>query len=450
VNGDFSQNFGFHTDIEDAPWWRVDLMNRIPLEAIIVHNRNGGFQERARTLKIEISDDDGTWTTIHAGLCHFESGASGTPLTIPLGGKVCARYVRLSLTERAYFHLSQLEVIADASKANLIAIREAHHLDVEFPGERPGVGFWEGYSVKSGNGQFTGPLIGLELAENGAFGNCTIQYTNMIILARRLGLPYIRIADKDRSELIRLRERLKVEDITFLPASENLPSEGVFLFGFFFDMSPFHRVMGHISNMEVHAIIKNIIRKVFNVLPEKFTPKPSDELFIHIRSGDVFKKKIIDPYYVQPPLSFYTTIVDKLVKSGKVTRIKLVFENRLNPVIEHLEAYLESQQISYTIQSGSIDEDIQALVNARYMVFGLGTFGPAICHLSDKVEMVFFFAPGADPGFGSIPTVEQAFEVVDAAGGYIKFGEWQNTPEQHEIMVRYPAANLKFCWPDLD
>ncbi len=124
VNGDFEQNFGFCSDIEDAPWWRVDLISRMPLEAIIVHNRLDVCQERARTLKIDVSDDDTTWTTVHAGLWYFGGGRIGTPLTIQLGSQVWARYVRLSLTERTYFHLSQLEVLADAHKANLAATRE--------------------------------------------------------------------------------------------------------------------------------------------------------------------------------------------------------------------------------------------------------------------------------------------------------------------------------------
>jgi hypothetical protein len=444
VNGDFTQDFGFHTEMEDAPWWRVDLTERYPIEAIVVHNRRGGLQERARTLKVEISDDDEVWTVIHSGLCHFGHDGPIGPLTLPLAGKVWARYVRLSLTERTYFHLSQLEVIVDAIAVKFIETRKVHCLDVVFLAERPESNFHNSYALVS-NQTLDGPLIGLELAENGAFGNCTIQYTHAIFLAKRLGLPYIKISENDRSELIRLRERLTVEDVTFIPAGESLPSGGVFLRGFFFDWRPFHRAVGDISPSERHWIIKNIVRRVFNVLPEKFTLKPPDELFIHIRSGDIFKNWI-NPDVVQPPLSFYTTIVDKLIKSNKVTRVKLVFENRLNPVIDYLESYLVSQQILYATQSGSIDEDIQALINGRFMVFGFGTFAPIICHLSEKVEAVFFFSPGINPGFAAIPTVEQAFEVVDGAGQYIKPGEWQNTPKQRELMVKYPAGNLVFPW----
>jgi hypothetical protein len=130
--------------------------------------------------------------------------------------------------------------------------------------------------------------------------------------------------------------------------------------------------------------------------------------------------------------------------------VKLVFENRLNPVIDPLESFLLGSNVPFKMQSGSVAEDIQALVNGRYIMFGLGTFGPAICHLSDCVKWVFFFSPGSPPGFASIPTVERALEVTDGAGGYIKPGEWRNEPEQRELMVNYAAENLVFRWPSFD
>ena len=169
-----AQDFGIVTELQDAPWWRVDLIDGSPLEAIVVHNRRDGFQDAARTLKIEISDDGIGWTTIHSGISHFGDRSNGVPLNIPLGSKVWARYVRLSLTERAHLHLSQVEILADASKIKIIQIREAHNLDIAFPGEKAGVGFYEGYLTKSATGRFAGPLIGLEVNESGAFGNCVI------------------------------------------------------------------------------------------------------------------------------------------------------------------------------------------------------------------------------------------------------------------------------------
>jgi hypothetical protein len=444
VNGNFEQNFGFHTDIEDAPWWRVDLLKSTPIEAVIVHNRLDMLQERARTLKIEISDDGETWTLLHAGICHFGGGTNGAPLIIPIGGKVWARHVRLSLTGRTQFHLSQLEIVADERKARLVQIREEHGLEIKFLGEEPGSYAQICYDVISASDDLSGPLIGLSYIENAPFGNGMIQYLHGIIIAKKLCLKYIRVGEKNRNELMKLDERIEIDGITFLPAVENLPVGGIFLSGFYFGWAPFVGRFGPISNVVGDEIIKGGVRKLFNVLPEVFSEKPQDQLLIHIRSGDIFANWI-NPEYVQPPLAFYKMVIERLVASGEVRTVKLVYENKLNPVIDPLETYLSDREIQFSVQSGTIAEDVEALVNGRYLIFGLGTFGPGICRFSDHVKAVFFFSQGADPGFHAISSVERAFEVVDSGGDYIKRGEWRNTDEQRMMMVEYPAEKLSFA-----
>jgi hypothetical protein len=349
--------------------------------------------------------------------------------------------------ERNYLCISQLEVLADESRIRLLDIREAHSLECPLMGEHPGRGPRECYTLTSTDHSWSKPLVGLELNENGAFGNCMIQYAHAVILAQRLGLRYIKISETDRSELIRLEQPLVIDGLTFIPAIAPLPSEGVLLRGQSFDRSVFARAVGQIPPSEFHAVIRKFVKKVFNVLPGKFSEKPRDELLIHIRSGDIFKNWI-NPHYVQPPLSFYTTIVDRLFGAGEVTSVRLVFENRLNPVIDALEKFLFERNIPFSTQSGSIIQDIEALVNGRQMLFGLGTFGPAICHLSDEVDRVFFFAPGAPRVFSAIPSVHDVFEVVDGAGRYMKSGDWRNSPEQRDLMLSYPADNLIFSWPE--
>jgi hypothetical protein len=368
---------------------------------------------------------------------------NGTPLMIPLAGKVWARHIRLSLTERAIFHLSQLEIIADERKVRFAEIRESLRLDIKLLDEEPGAHSHICYDLISADDDFSGPLIGLSYIENAPFGNGMIQYLHGITIAKKLGLKYIRVAEKSRNELIKLHETMEIDGITFLPAAESLPAGGVFLNGFYFDWAPFVRRLEHIPDITGHEIIKSSVRKLFNVLPPHIPEKPPDQLLIHIRSGDIFANWI-HPEYVQPPLAFYKVVVEHLLASGEVRTVKLVYENKLNPVIEPLETYLRDKEIQFSVQSGTIAEDVEALVNGQYMAFGLGTFGPGICHFSNRVKAVFFFAQGENPGFEGIPSVAQAFEVVDGAGKYIKSGEWKNSPQQRDLMVNYPAENLIF------
>lgn len=41
INGKKTGGFSFHTDLEDNPWWQVDLGRVFFLTSIIVYNRGG-------------------------------------------------------------------------------------------------------------------------------------------------------------------------------------------------------------------------------------------------------------------------------------------------------------------------------------------------------------------------------------------------------------------------
>jgi FkbM family methyltransferase len=115
VSGLFPSDFAFHTEIEDCPWWQVDLGSVFPLEAIIVHNRvTTDFQNRARTITIEVADSKNEWILVHTGFAQFGGSDSGTPFEAWLGSKLRARYIRISLAERQYLHLAQVGVFARA------------------------------------------------------------------------------------------------------------------------------------------------------------------------------------------------------------------------------------------------------------------------------------------------------------------------------------------------
>lgn len=114
LSGELIADFGFHTSLENHPWWTVDLLWNYPIEAIIVHNRIKKAGERARSLKVEVSCDGNNWELVHRGIAYF--GAGAVALRLPLGGRLLARYVRLSLEEKSYFHLSKVEVLVDRTK----------------------------------------------------------------------------------------------------------------------------------------------------------------------------------------------------------------------------------------------------------------------------------------------------------------------------------------------
>ncbi|MCJ2136755.1 discoidin domain-containing protein [Methylobacterium sp. J-026] len=442
VDGDFSREYNAHTEADPPAWWQVDLGQRLPLAAIVVHNRREVAREAARSLRVEVSEDGTAWTLIHAGLTHFRAKGQAIPLQLPLAGLVWARFVRVSLDERQPLVLTQVEVFVERPALELIRLRDAIGLDVPLLAETPGAVEQMSYALVGVPGTRDAPLIGVSLVLNAALGNGLMQHSMAIAIARRLGLRYVKLATRESSGVIARTEPVELGGLTFLPAADPLPPGGWFLEGYFWELEHHTRFARDLlTPQEKRAMVRTVIHPLYNLLPPVFAPKPEDELIIHLRSGDVFSTWV-NAAYIQPPLSFYTLVIDRFLEAGRIGRVKLVYENRLNPVIEALEAHLAARAIPFTVQSGTIVEDTAALVNGRHLVFGFGTLGPAICYLSDSVETVVTFANGYDHRFREIPTVRNVVEVVDT-GDYIRPGGWTNSPEQRRTMIDYPAANLR-------
>jgi hypothetical protein len=442
VNGDFSQEYNTHTDVDEPAWWQVDLGQRLPLSAIVVHNRRELAREAARSLRVEVSEDGLAWTLVHAGLTHFRARGQASPLQLPLAGLVWARFVRVSLDERQPLVLTQVEVFVERPALELIRLRERVGLDVPLLAEAPNAVEQMSYGLVGAPGTRDAPLIGLSLVLNPALGNGLMQHTMAIAIARRLGLKYFKLAKRDISGVIARTEPVDLGGITFLPSTHPLPEGGWFLEGYFWELEHnSHFAKDLLNPGEKRDIVRTIIHPLFNLLPSVFEPKPEDELIIHIRSGDVFSTWV-NAAYIQPPLAYYTLIIDRFLKAGRITRVKLVYENRMNPVIDALEAHLTARAIPFSVQSGTIVEDTSALVNGRHLAFGFGTLGPAICYLSDSVETLVSFSNGYDHKFREIPTVKNVVEVFEA-GDYIKPGGWDNSGDQRRVMLEYPESKLR-------
>nr|WP_305528086.1 coagulation factor 5 8 type domain-containing protein [Methylobacterium sp. NEAU 140] len=362
-------------------------------------------------------------------------------MPVATGAGAWARHVRVSLPAAAG-QAARLHVWCEAAIVDLMVFRRQLGVDFNILHERPGAVLHTSYSFVSAERPRKKALVGIALLENGAFGNCLVQYYVAISVARALGLTLIKIPKIDRSQAIFLTERLTCEGITFIPAGEPLPDDGTFLSGMFFDL-PFQKMVQARHPLSMREVVHSYIHRVFNGLPPVFPAKPEDQLIIHIRSGDIFSTWI-DPNYPQPPLSFYQMVIERLLGEGKIRSVKMVFENRANPVIPALEDYVTRIGLPLTTQSGSLAEDVAAIANGRYLVFGFGSFGPGVCHLSERVDQVFYFSCNWPQGFQGIETVGQAIEVREVGGGYMKIGEWTNSEAQRRLMVEYPAENLVF------
>ena len=428
-------------DEGDLPRLRIDLGLRLPIHKICVSSR-GGITERAEPpLLIAFSDDGRDWWRPewdHA----TENERSTYTLVTASNGPKWARHVQVSSGDPISSSIHDVKIWSKQSEFDVVVFRKLSGIDFDIVSEKSDKDVYRCYSFTSSDRIRTRSLVGIAPYENGAFGNCLIQYLLAIGIAKNLNLKYIKLPRLDRSEVISVDEPLLCDGITFLPANDPLPPDGYFLSGMFFDIA-IQGLAGTLEQKETRNIVKKYIRPLFNRLPKYYDKKPSDQLLIHIRSGDIFSTWVA-PHYPQPPLAFYQMVIQRLMSERRIASIKMVFENRLNPVIAELESYISHLDIPLTTQSGSLADDVSALVDGPYLVFGLGTFGPAVCQLSERIEQVFYFSSGWPQHFRGIPTIDKIVEVVDVAGSYTKVGEWDNSPERRKLMIDYSINNLAF------
>ncbi len=159
-------------------------------------------------------------------------------------------------------------------------------------------------------------------------------------------------------------------------------------------------------------------------------PDSESTLYIHIRSGDIFSKPKPHKLYVQPPLSYY----DHIITQQKPTHIILVSEDRLNPCINALLTKYAGM-ITHVCKPGDPKNDIAVLCRAKSIVFGMGTFSFPIMCLSGNLAKVWF--PKYDNDVQGPIGLHHLETTHISLPGYMKPGEWANTPEQRKLMLEY-------------
>jgi len=109
VDGIKNGKYGFCTAVEANPWWQVDLQGIYAIEEIVVFNRIDACADRAKTMRILLSEDGDHWRQLKEWQGGMFGGVDGNPLRVRPRG-VLARYVRLQLAATSYFHLDEVEV----------------------------------------------------------------------------------------------------------------------------------------------------------------------------------------------------------------------------------------------------------------------------------------------------------------------------------------------------
>lgn len=111
--------WGFHTALEDDPWWQIDLGQPTALARMLVYNRGDGTAGRAARLKVLLSPDGAKFDVAyqHDGTV-FRGQPDNQPLAIQLAGHT-VRYVRIQLPGNNCLHLDEVEIFPVGEDRNI-------------------------------------------------------------------------------------------------------------------------------------------------------------------------------------------------------------------------------------------------------------------------------------------------------------------------------------------
>lgn len=149
-------------------------------------------------------------------------------------------------------------------------------------------------------------------------------------------------------------------------------------------------------------------------------PGESDEMVVHLRSGDVFGA---DPHpdYWPPSLAYYTAALADAAPRA----VRLVCQDRVHPLLGPLVEWGRRHGVPVRVQvSDDLRADLATLTSATTLCISQGTLGLAAAWLSRSVQRVYLPRGAHTEELRALGTT-----VVEAALPAPP-GPWQASPEQ--------------------
>ena len=283
-----------------------------------------------------------------------------------------------------------------------------------------------------------GPTTGVILTELGMFGNMTVRLSSALFQANTHGLGHV-VVPRDvvsfgglfAEGVHKFSSRCQV----WFSSTESPEKNPVAVI---YTHSVLSRVPLPLSNHsqageQAWADLRTLL--VPTTQREPFSP---DHLVIHLRGGDVFGPRK-PATYGQPPLGYYQLILG----NEEWSHVTIVNQDDSNPVITGIVEECRVRGLEVDLQSSNLHDDLPVLLLARTLVAGRGSFAPAVVGLSDVASRVFFF----EDKFALWPPKEgvRLHRISDQRGDYVRqvlSNNWENSPEQHALMLSYPSENL--------
>lgn len=143
----------------------------------------------------------------------------------------------------------------------------------------------------------------------------------------------------------------------------------------------FDNIFYHFFNIKPEIKIDLLRNEIINNLPKLIIN--DDDLYIHIRSGDIFNTCPVSPY-AQPPLCFY----DNIIQNFKFKRIIIISSNKDNPNIPKLMKRFPN----IIFQKNSLSTDISALISSPNIVSSISSFLISIIQLNYNLKFLWEYS----------------------------------------------------------
>jgi hypothetical protein len=276
---------------------------------------------------------------------------------------------------------------------------------------------------------------GLRIAKWSRFGNSVIQLRNLLYIAELFEVRTLEFAEP---HAFFAGAQIGAFELKWNVARPS--TVGPSLEGLYFLLDAFQESVDEDSSARIFT---KYLRPL--LVPELRQPDPRvrrEDLVLHFRAGDAFRKSRPHPSYGQPPLSYYLSAVER----EQPQRVWLVFEDRANYCIDAAESALQARGLEVVVQSGTTLDDIRVLMTTERLVSSRGSFVHAIAHLSERLRKAYFFE--GEEGPLSLPRGGVEVVVVrDIDGEFtaeVLSRNWTGSRDQRALLLSYPPEKLSF------
>ena len=158
-----------------------------------------------------------------------------------------------------------------------------------------------------------------------------------------------------------------------------------------------------------------------------------NDLYVHIRSGDIFLTNIASGYS-QPPLCFY----QKIINDNKFDKIWLISNGFENPVIFKLLKLYSNVKFMQT----TLELAISVIVNAYNLAIPRSTFSTTLISLNTNLKNLFVYKMFDF----DLSYINSNIHIMKPSRKYnlIMKGKWKNTKEQLDLMISEKCINSSF------